>query len=356
MKVLLYVNDPVMGRYVDLPIILTQDIDYYCNATDFDRKIAFCNERTIGRLEQNIEIANRLKPVSDLVVFELGEMMFTEVIDVTIADNIYYLIPGFLNQYDPEQFIFLPNFFIEMSNFYNANHLLPVVDLLDPYSAKPYYFDALLGTKKTHRDFIYQRHVAAGLENKILMNYRDTNIVEDRSVPLANNHQYFWEPGTTDAESITYSGHTVKFHGLEMPASSVLPVQSVYNRSAYSIVAETAYDPDSPVFYTEKTVKPILARRLFVVFTAKNFLAGLKRVGFQTFDGIIDESYDTIDDDQARWASAFDQIEYLCTQDQTVILEKIRSVVDHNYDLMTRTDWRARAMQDLARLVETKIN
>jgi hypothetical protein len=30
--------------------------------------------------------------------------------------------------------------------------------------------------------------------------------------------------------------------------------------------------------------------------------------------------------------------------------------VDHNYDLMTRTDWRARAMQDLARLVETKIN
>jgi hypothetical protein len=354
MKVLLYVNDPIMGRYINLPVTITQDIDYYCAAVGFDRKIAFCNERLVGQLEQNIKIADQLKPVSDLVVFELGEMIFTEVIDATIADNVYYLIPGFLNRYNPKHFIFLPNFFIEMSNFYNENHLLSVVDQLNPYNVKPYYFDALLGTKKTHRDFIYQSCLTAGLGDKILMNYR--NIVEDGTVPLVDNQRYFLEPGTTDADTVTYSGHIVKFHGLEMPASSVLPVESVYNQSAYSIVAETAYDPDSPVFYTEKTVKPILARRLFVVFTAKNFLAGLRRVGFQTFDSIIDESYDTIDDDQERWLAAFRQIEYLCTQDQAVILEKIRHIADHNYHLLTSTKWRECAMQDLARLVETKIN
>jgi hypothetical protein len=356
MKVLLYVNDPGMEHYVNLPITVTQDIDYYCTTTEFDKKIAFCNERFIGRLNRNIEVADHLKPVSDLVVFELGEMMYTEVIDNTIDSNVYYLIPGFLNKYDPAQFIFMPNFFIEMSTFYNRHHLLHVLDRLTPYTVKPYYFDALLGTKKTHRDFIYQSYLTAGLENKILMNYRTTDIVEDRSVPLADNHQYFWEPGTTDAESVTYSGHMVKFYNLDMPASSVVPVQSVYNQSAYSIVAETAYDPGSPVFYTEKTVKPILARRLFIVFTAKNFLTGLRQAGFQTFDTVIDESYDLIDNDHERWTAAFEQVKYLCQQDQATVLAKIQGIVDHNYQVLTTTNWHGQAIQDLAKLVESKLH
>lgn len=347
-----------MGNYLEsiqssYHITITEDIDFYCRATDFKKKIAICNERRIGQLTKNIDIANKLKPVSDLVVFELGEMMYTEVIDTTINDNMHYLIPGFLNKYNPKKFIFLPNFFIEMNNFYRE--LPQVLELLEPYSTKPYYFDALLGTKKTHRDFIYQCYLASEHQNKILINYRETDIVEDRSMPLSSSSNYFWEPGTTNNTDITYSGHIVKFHNVSMPASSVLPVLSVYNKSAYSIVAETAYHPESPVFYTEKTVKPILARRLFIMFTAKNFLAGLKKVGFKTFDNVIDESYDAVDDDQERWAQAFKQIEYLCTQEQSVVLEKIKPIVEHNYQLLTNTDWRRNALMHLSALVEDVI-
>lgn len=349
MDVLCYTNDPVVEKLLheNFPLIrVTQDLDSY-KSQDAKVKIAYLNERFIGKIIENIRIARELKPISQLVVFELGEMMYTEVIDNTIDYNVYYVIPGFLDRYNSNQFIFLPNFFIEMKHFY-INNLSFVLDDLDPYSTKPYYFDALLGTKKTHRDLIYNSILNSNLQDKILLNYtgtRENNFIEDK--------EYFWEPGTTDNETISYSGHYIKFHNMEMPASSVLPVHSVYNRSCYSIVAETAYEPDSPVFFTEKIAKPILTRRLFVVFSAKHYLKRLREVGFLTFDSVINEDYDSIDNDIERWTEAFKQIVYLCSQNQSTILEKIKSVVDHNYNVFSQTNWRGQADTKLFNLIES---
>ena len=55
---------------------------------------------------------------------------------------------------------------------------------------------------------------------------------------------------------------------------------------------------------------------------------------------MIDESYDSIEDSQLRWKMAFDQVIYLCQIDQKLILEKIRPIVEYNYDLLWTTDWR----------------
>lgn len=354
MKILFYINDPVVtksiqDRYHYLNIVTTDNIDYYKNCQNSDIKIAYCNERSIGKIVENKRIAEELKPVSRLVIFELGEMMYTEVIDNTIGDNVYYIIPGFLEKYNSKQFIFLPNFFVEMKHFY-INNLSFVLDELDPYSTKQYYFDALLGTKKTHRDLIYNSILNFNLQDKILLNYTGT-----RDNYLAKNENYFWEPGTTDNETVSYSGHYVKFHDMSMPASSILPVHSVYNRSCYSIVAETAYEPDSPVFFTEKIVKPLLTKRLFIVFSAKNYLQSLRDIGFQTFDSVIDESYDSIDNDIERWQAAFQQVVYLCAQDQQFILEKIKPIIDHNYNILVKTNWREQAEKALFNLIESMI-
>jgi len=352
MNVLYYTNDPVVVKlfkeHFSPDINITEDIDYYKNQ-DADVKIAYCNERFIGKIIENKKIARELSLISKLVIFELGEMMYTEVIDKTISDNVYYVVPGFLNTYNPNQFIFLPNFFIEMKHFY-LNNLSSVLTKLTPYSIKPYYFDALLGTKKTHRDLIYNSIVNFNLQDKILLNYTGT-----RNNYLVKNEDYFWEPGTSDNETVSYSGHYVKFHDISMPASSVLPVHSVYNKSCYSIVAETAYEPGSPVFFTEKIVKPILARRLFVVFSTKNYLKKLQEIGFRTFDNVIDETYDSIDNDQERWSAAFEQIVYLCSQDQQFIIEKISNIVDHNYRVLAETNWRQQAETKLFNLIESTI-
>ena len=83
----------------------------------------------------------------------------------------------------------------------------------------------------------------------------------------------------------------------------------------------------------------MIARRLFIAFTGYKFLHNLRALGFQTFDGIIDESYDLEIDDNKRYTMAFEQVKYLCTQEQDVVYRKIKSIVDHNYNLLMTRDW-----------------
>jgi hypothetical protein len=96
---------------------------------------------------------------------------------------------------------------------------------------------------------------------------------------------------------------------------------------------------NSYTFYTEKTVKPILARRLFVAFVGQHYIRNLHNLGFQTFHGIIDESYDEEPDMTKRYQMAYEQMQYLFTQPQDVILEQIRPIVEYNYHYMLSTDW-----------------
>jgi hypothetical protein len=113
---------------------------------------------------------------------------------------------------------------------------------------------------------------------------------------------------------------------------------SIYNQTAYTVVAETNYD-NHYSFYTEKIVKPILAERLFIVFSGQYYLRNLRKLGFKTFDGIIDETYDSIADNDQRFSSACEQMEYLFNQSQEEVLAKIRSVTEHNKQVMLETDW-----------------
>ena len=92
-------------------------------------------------------------------------------------------------------------------------------------------------------------------------------------------------------------------------------------------------------FFTEKTVKAILGRRLFLLFGGKYQLQNLRQLGFKTFDGIIDESYDLVDSVTDRANLIIDQMKYLMQQDQQIILDKIKPIVEYNYKLMIETDW-----------------
>ena len=122
-----------------------------------------------------------------------------------------------------------------------------------------------------------------------------------------------------------------------MSLSQVIPF-SIYNQTAYTVVAETNYD-NHYSFYTEKIVKPILAERLFIVFSGQYYLRNLRSLGFRTFDSIIDETYDSVADTDQRFKLACEQIKYLCEQSQEEMLSKIRPITEHNKKVMLTTDW-----------------
>jgi hypothetical protein len=62
-------------------------------------------------------------------------------------------------------------------------------------------------------------------------------------------------------------------------------------------------------------------------------------MGFQTFDGIVDETYDTVENSDERFQLALEQMHKLIDQPQDLILEKIWPIVEHNQRVMLETDW-----------------
>jgi hypothetical protein len=83
------------------------------------------------------------------------------------------------------------------------------------------------------------------------------------------------------------------------------------------------------------------------MFAGQNYLANLRQLGFQTFDGIIDEGYDTESDALIRWHRAWEQMQWLADQSQSEILERIRPIVEHNFKHIMTTNWAERFRQEL---------
>jgi len=108
---------------------------------------------------------------------------------------------------------------------------------------------------------------------------------------------------------------------------------NIYDASWYSIVAETLYKSTN-LFITEKIAKPLLGKRVFVLFAAQGCLQYLRSQGFQTFDGIIDESYDAETNDRKRFDMAWEQVKFLSNQDPLDIYQRAESVLENNYSQM----------------------
>jgi hypothetical protein len=93
-----------------------------------------------------------------------------------------------------------------------------------------------------------------------------------------------------------------------------------FDDSYFSIVTETTfYNNDHPrmlnygtvpnnIFITEKTFKCIPAMHPFIILAYPGLLAELRRLGYKTFAPLIDETYDTIINDDDRFEAIWKEI------------------------------------------------
>lgn len=82
-------------------------------------------------------------------------------------------------------------------------------------------------------------------------------------------------------------------------------VEHLYTHSYCHIVLETLFDADQSngAFITEKTYKCIKFGQPFVIAGPANSLAALRNDGYRVFDNVIDNSYDSIEDNNLRWVA-----------------------------------------------------
>jgi|688.fasta_scaffold127941_2 hypothetical protein len=234
------------------------------------------------------------------------------------------------------------DWFITTLKFYK--NVPTFLDKLTPYAVKPKSFDALLGQPRSHRDIAYS-YLKEHQDQVVLTYMRDfsqglyDHDFNAQTIQSRPNTEYTWDIDGIGVPNkpVNFTIEHVQLHGQQVSISQVVPI-NIYNETAYSVITETNF-MNSYTFYTEKTVKPILARRLFVAFGGQHYIRNLHNLGFQTFDGIIDESYDEEPDQQRRYAMVYEQMQYLFSQPQEEILEKIKPIVEYNYQHMLTTDW-----------------
>jgi hypothetical protein len=103
-----------------------------------------------------------------------------------------------------------------------------------------------------------------------------------------------------------------------------------YDSTAFSIVAETTVYHDDIIFVTEKTFKPIAFQHPFIIFGQMGILAYIRSLGFETFENMFDESYDTEPDIETRLDNLSAQINnYFHNDYDRITIEKMK----HNKEL-----------------------
>lgn len=133
---------------------------------------------------------------------------------------------------------------------------------------------------------------------------------------------------------------------LERNHVTLLPsTKRLYRDTYFSIVSETNYyeylGPGR--FLSEKVFKPIAQQHPFIILGRPGSLAALRSIGYKTFNGLIDESYDQETNDITRMGMVIKEVKRLCELDNrslTIFLTEAKKICIDNYNtLLNKTEF-----------------
>ena len=244
-----------------------------------------------------------------------------------------------LTAMDPDREVYRPYYirdFIEQNTYQDTTAL-----------EKCFRFEALLGARRPHRDFVWKALHRSGLLDQNIVTYRSgfpgaiqdylTDIVSAR---LGTDLQWpYVSPNLDPAWEVSAA--------VTNRDSRLSPIE-IYRRTWYSIICETLFTGRN-FFLSEKTIKAMFNRRVFVLFGPANYLAQLHEHGFETFRHSLDESYDQETRDPVRYEQVLQQIWRLAwLEDPIEIYNSMRSVLDHNHQRLFELELkRGRDQRDL---------
>lgn len=117
-----------------------------------------------------------------------------------------------------------------------------------------------------------------------------------------------------------------------------VPVYDLIQDSHINIVLEThIHKSANNVILTEKTYKPIVMKRPFIIYGIPHVLRMLREQGFKTFKGIIDENYDLIEDAVERRLVIVQELERINNMNPDefrVAMNECNKICEHNYNIM----------------------
>ena len=122
-----------------------------------------------------------------------------------------------------------------------------------------------------------------------------------------------------------------------------------YNQCGLEVVLETLFD-DRRNHLTEKSLRPIACNKPFILAATPFSLKYLRSYGFKTFDGLIDETYDTIIDPKQRLDAIIQELKRIsCLSDNSKqeLWEKLNVIAEYNQQLFFSKEWQNSIIDEL---------
>jgi hypothetical protein len=171
-------------------------------------------------------------------------------------------------------------------------------------------WQCLNGTARPHRVCVH----------KLLKTYKNGISSLSNIDPLLYDDYdtaYQWRPGEHDLNE-----------------SNFIRLSWLYSTTKINIVTETQYT-ETPGIITEKTLFALLAGQIPIVIGYPGIIEHCRRLGFDMFDDLVDNSYDTLHDTY-RWKEALDRNKELLvnTPDLTPYIDRLK--IQQEYVL---TEW-----------------
>lgn len=230
----------------------------------------------------------------------------------------------------------------------NNKNIISDTDKIYQKPDKPYKFLFLNGRARWHRKFLLEKFELSGLlkhslytclegkgldDSVLRLEYNGNNLML-RDRPFAFLPKEYEIPEVTDNLDKQYDKeYFVKYDLFNGIWQDGVIYPKPYIDTYFSLVTETVIKyPYS--MRTEKIWKPILIGHPWICATNAGFYRDLRNMGFKTFDKLIDESFDQIENTQDRMERLAHIVEDLCRQDLNKFLIEAKEICLYNQQLM----------------------
>lgn len=208
---------------------------------------------------------------------------------------------------------------------------------------KPYQFLFLNGRARAHRKYLWAKFQqlrildqaiwtmleGRGFTNRYLQLCQDDIDLMTLSIPSRSLPAQYEVPRYRKSHGQPATDHFIKFDVFDNEWGEIYIESAPYIDSYFSVVTETILSGQHS-FFTEKIAKPLAQGHPWIAATNPGFYRDLRNLGFRTFNGIIDESFDHITDDQSRLDRVAATVADLCQQDLSGFLAACENICKYN--------------------------
>lgn len=268
----------------------------------------------------------------------LDNFFVLEILKKLKYKKVIFIYNDYLNDFSDiasKNIKFIPfNYYYNRSAKYFQSNLKnnSIGDLLN-YSEKEYHFLSFNQWLHHHRVNIISNIFKNNLQSKFLISFNP------KFYDTLGEHLSSYEQELKDLEMWddyqcvkTLDEHKVDFDTTLKISGYGYEDVSVYKKTAISIISDTIFFKNQG-FISEKIFKPIMYLQPFLVVSTPFYLKAMTELGFKTFDGFIDESYDLEIDNTKRLKMINDEIKRLCNipiEELKLQLKNIENILIYN--------------------------